>query len=147
MKSSSTFNVFAVGVDRGLYRAGDAIRTRDINLGKIALYHWATPAFYFTFKKYYIRRWYSKFAANVFNTINKNCNIDPELEPNPFHALKNLNPRHQALETYVLPTELRAHRQIRWFSSIKIIWSMFLKYYNTLTKKLKNYRFFVKKNA
>ena len=24
------------------------------------------------------------------------------------HALKDLNPRHQVLETYVLPTELRA---------------------------------------
>ena len=27
-----------------LHKAGDAIRTRDINLGKVALYHWATPA-------------------------------------------------------------------------------------------------------
>ena len=25
--------------------AGDAIRTRDINLGKVALYPWATPAY------------------------------------------------------------------------------------------------------
>jgi hypothetical protein len=25
-----------------------------------------------------------------------------------YHALKDLNPRHQVLETYVLPTELRA---------------------------------------
>ena len=28
-------------------KAGDAIRTRDINLGKVALYPWATLAYYY----------------------------------------------------------------------------------------------------
>ena len=31
------------------------------------------------------------------------------------HALKDLNPRHQVLETYVLPTELRAPLLMRLY--------------------------------
>ena len=39
--------------------------------------------------------------------------LDKKNKENIKHALKDLNPRHQVLETYVLPTELRARLQFR----------------------------------
>ena len=32
------------------YGAEDEIRTRDVHLGKVTLYHWATPAYYIFLK-------------------------------------------------------------------------------------------------
>ena len=35
-----------LGCNDDKYGAGEGIRTLDLNLGKVALYHWVTPAYF-----------------------------------------------------------------------------------------------------